>query len=602
MVGRKLAHYHILERIGAGGMGVVYRAQDKQLGRSVALKVLGDGVQVDDKARARLLREARTASALNHPNICTIYEARQVEGETYIAMELVEGRPLSALVGRDGLPAETVIRYGTQLADALAHAQDRGVVHRDLKGANVVVTPDGRPKILDFGLARRAIEETEEATRTLEPLTAEGAVAGTVPYMAPEVLRGEPADTRSDLWALGVILYQAVTGRLPFEGRTAFDMTSAILRDTAPPLPASVPPGLAMIIQRLLAKPAGERYQRASEVRAALEATQPHVNPAAVVPERPSRRRWLWAAGALPVAAALAWLGGRSSNRMAAPATGPRLSDGSRPSANAEASEYYERGLLFSGSGPRSDLPQWRRMLERALELDPKFAAARGQYAFTSMLPAYFGQSIDAAALYKAEEEARQALRDDPECAVAHSALAGIYLTLGRKELVPGEVDKALQANARDPAIHLWRALYRLANGDYQEAIGQQKEIVARWPLFSPARFYYAWALREQGETAAAIRELRRALEQGPGTPMFLWELARAHMDSGDLRAARQAVEGVDSQFRQNPWARLTWGLLLAREGKKTEALRELDEPTLAYAGSSYPWPPAGGGGFCGCR
>ena len=370
---------------------------------------------------------------MNHPNICTIYEARQVEGETYIAMELVEGRPLSALLGRDGLPAETVIRYGTQLADALAHAQDRGVVHRDLKGANVVVTPDGRPKILDFGLARRAIEETEEATRTLEPLTAEGAVAGTVPYMAPEVLRGEPADTRSDLWALGVILYQAVTGRLPFEGRTAFDMTSAILRDTAPPLPASVPPGLAMIIQRLLAKPAGERYQRASEVRAALEATQPHVNPAAVVPERPSRRRWLWAAGALPVAAALAWLGGRSSNRMAAPATGPRLSDGSRPSANAEASEYYERGLLFSGSGPRSDLPQWRRMLERALELDPKFAAARGQYAFTSMLPAYFGQSIDAAALYKAEEEARQALRDDPECAVAHSALAGIYLLSGAR-------------------------------------------------------------------------------------------------------------------------------------------------------------------------
>jgi serine/threonine protein kinase len=145
MLGRTLAHYVILERIGAGGMGVVYRARDTQLERPVALKVVADA-QVGERARARLMREARTASALNHPNICTIYEAGEAEGETYIAMELVEGRPLSALIGKAGLPVETVIRYATQIADALAHAHDRGIVHRDLKGANVMVTPEGRPQ------------------------------------------------------------------------------------------------------------------------------------------------------------------------------------------------------------------------------------------------------------------------------------------------------------------------------------------------------------------------------------------------------------------------------------------------------------------------
>jgi serine/threonine protein kinase len=183
MVGRTLGHYRIEEQIGAGGMGIVYRARDLQLGRSVALKVVGEREQVGDKARERLLREARTASALNHPNICTVYEAGEADGQMYIAMELVEGRPLSALIGSEGLAVETVIRYGAQIADALSHAHERGVVHRDLKSANVIVTPEGRAKVLDFGLAKRIVEETE-ATRTEEPLTEAGAVAGTLSYMA----------------------------------------------------------------------------------------------------------------------------------------------------------------------------------------------------------------------------------------------------------------------------------------------------------------------------------------------------------------------------------------------------------------------------------
>jgi tetratricopeptide (TPR) repeat protein len=230
-------------------------------------------------------------------------------------------------------------------------------------------------------------------------------------------------------------------------------------------------------------------------------------------------------------------------------------------------------------------------MLERALALDPKFAAARGQYAFASMIPVYFGEYLDPGVFYKAEEEARQALRDDPTCAVAHSALAGIYLSLGCKELVPGEADKALQTNSRDPAIHLWFPLYNRANGDYQQAIHQMKEIITRDPTFGPARFYYGQTLHEHGDTPGAVRELEQLLEQAPGPGSPHWSLARVYMDSGDLPSAREAAERVDLRQRQLPWSRLTWALLLARESKNKEALQEIDEQTLAWAAASYLGP-----------
>ncbi len=594
MVGRTLAHYLIQEKIGAGGMGVVYRARDTQLERSVALKVVGEQAQVDETARARLLREARTASALNHPNICTIYEAGVADGETYIAMELVEGQPLSAMIGGDGLPVEMAIRYGAQIADALAHAHERGVVHRDLKSANVIITPEGRPKVLDFGLAKRVIEASSaDATRTAEPLTEAGTVSGTLSYMAPEVLRGEPADARSDLWALGVMLYQAVTGTLPFQGPTGFQISSAILRDSAPPLPVGpggAPPGLAAIIQRLLAKQPGERYQRAGEVRAALEAIQPGVSgPVPVV--RVSRRRWLWAAGSVAVAAAVVWIGIQRRGKPTAPAGGRRLSDGNRPSTNPEANEYYERALLFGPTGARQDLPQERRMLERALAVDPKFAAARAEYAFTHVVMILRGDSNDASWLYKAEEETRQALQDDPGCGRAHTVLAATYLLQGRKELVPGEVDKALKANPGDPTPYSWLLFYHQMNGDYAQAIQQARQMVTRWPLYWPGHAALGDLLLEQGDTGGAIREQERILEQDTQNVQALSFLARAYMDSGDLPKARQTLERARSGDRQNYRLRQYWALLLALEGKRTEAVREMDGEVQAYAAAYFRGP-----------
>jgi serine/threonine-protein kinase len=220
------------------------------------------------------VHEARLASKLNHPHICTIYEVGESDGQTFIAMELVDGQALSARVADDPLPVEQVLRYGQQMADALAHAHGRGVVHRDFKSANVVVTPDGQVKVLDFGLAKRLTGEelTDATTVSRHSLTAPGVVAGTLAYMAPEQFRGQTADARSDIWALGIVLYEMAAGKRPFQGQTGFELSSAILSQPVPALAGSVPAPLEGVIDRCLAKEPGLRYQRAGEVRAALDA------------------------------------------------------------------------------------------------------------------------------------------------------------------------------------------------------------------------------------------------------------------------------------------------------------------------------------------
>src|SRR6266576_756556 len=275
VIGKVLGHCRVLAKIGEGGMGVVYRAHDEVLHRDVALKVVKHDARLDSTTSQSLLYEARASSSLSHPNICTIHEVGESDGDLYIVMELVEGKSLRAMSADAGLPAESVLRYGVQIASALTRAHDRGIIHRDLKTANIVVTSEGLVKVLDFGLAKQVGSGIfEGSTRSFATVQDASSVSGTLPYMAPEILRGEPADYRTDLWALGVVLYEAASGRLPFEGRTGFEISSAIMRELANPLGPPVPPGLWTIIQRCLAKEPLQRYQRASEVQAALEAVQ----------------------------------------------------------------------------------------------------------------------------------------------------------------------------------------------------------------------------------------------------------------------------------------------------------------------------------------
>lgn len=276
MIGTRVGHYVVEAQLGAGAMGIVYRAFDSRLERKVAIKVLAD-VGSSPRARDRILHEARSASALNHPNICTVHEVGEDGDTLYLVMELVEGRSLAALLPGDGLPAETVLTYGIQIAGALAHAHVRGVVHRDLKCTNVVVTPEGQAKVLDFGLAQRmdqfvVSEESETVTSIRDSLLLPGRTAGTLAYMPPEALRGELVDGRADIWALGVMLHEMLTGRLPFDGRTMLELSGLIQHAPPSALPTRVPPGLRAIVGRCLAKETARRYQDAGEVRAALEA------------------------------------------------------------------------------------------------------------------------------------------------------------------------------------------------------------------------------------------------------------------------------------------------------------------------------------------
>ena len=331
LIGQTISHYRIVEKLGAGGMGEVYRARDQHLERDVALKILPTDCQGSAEAQKELLREARSASALNDSHICVIYEVGEAEGRSFIVMELVEGRPLNLLIPPAGLLPELVLRYGVQVATALAHAHDHGIIHRDIKTANIVITPSGQVKVLDFGLAKRYGErEFAEATRSIQSAIDAGTIVGTLPYIAPEILCGEQASPRSDIWSLGITFFEMSAGQRPFRGQTGFELTSGILREPLPPLPPQLPPGLRWVIECCLEKEPGHRYQRASEVRAALEAvhTQPGASSAVAVAVRPAAfaKSSLWILGmivlalvAALLAANVAGLRDRAFHRASAP-------------------------------------------------------------------------------------------------------------------------------------------------------------------------------------------------------------------------------------------------------------------------------------------
>jgi TolB-like protein/Flp pilus assembly protein TadD len=311
LIGTTLSQYRILEKLGEGGMGEVYLAEDTSLKRKVALKVLPPAMAADPERLARFKREAEAVAALNHPNIVTIHSVEEVDGTHFLTMEWVEGKTLGQLMSRGALPLERVFELGMPIADALASAHAKGITHRDLKPANVMVNDEGRVKILDFGLAKLAWEGAEEASdeQPTQALTQEGLAVGTVPYMSPEQVRGEAVDHRTDIFSLGVLLYEMASGRRPFEGKSSADLVSAILRDRPPSvtdLRAELPHHLGRVLQRCMEKDPEKRFQTAKDVRNELEGLKLEVSSgtarlsSASMPAAPARtsgsasRRALW--------------------------------------------------------------------------------------------------------------------------------------------------------------------------------------------------------------------------------------------------------------------------------------------------------------------
>ena len=315
MIGRTISHYKILEKLGQGGMGVVYKAEDTKLDRTVALKFLGDHLTAHEELRQRFIREAKAAASLDHANICTVYEIGEDAGKTFIAMAYLGGPTLEKRLDEGPLPIEDAVRYGAGLAAGLAAAHNAGVVHRDVKPSNIVVSEaksgqDSQAVLMDFGLAQLARETTK--------LTQEGSTIGTAGYMSPEQAQGSEVDHRSDIWSLGAVLYEMVAGRSPFGGDYQQAVLYAVINEQPEPLNAvrpDVPAELERIVNKTLAKKPGDRYQSADELTAdlrALQRLQESGSDMAAAPPPKNASRWAVPAAAAVVLAAGAgfWFAG----------------------------------------------------------------------------------------------------------------------------------------------------------------------------------------------------------------------------------------------------------------------------------------------------
>ena len=585
--GTRLGPYSVLGQLGEGGMGEVYRAMDSKLGRDVAIKVLPETFALDADRRARFEREARTVASLNHPNIVVLHSVEEVDGVRFLTMELVEGQSLDRHITPGGVPISRVLELGIAVSDALTAAHAKGVVHRDLKPANVMLTTEGRVKVLDFGLAKLGATEPESAATQTTPMSGEGQVMGTVPYMAPEQLRGESVDARADLFALGVLLYELATGQRPFKGGTLADVTSAILRDSPPPLGSvrtELSGDLERIVSRCLEKDPDRRVQTARDVRNELELARRTLESGPVPKEgtpgfagRPAiavlpfenrsgdpeqeyfadglaedliARLSLWRA--FPVIArnssflfrgktvdvkqVSAGLGVRyvvlgsvrkAGNRVRISAqlvdagTGQNvwaqtfdreLTDvfavqdeiseaiaaslvvdlqraeharvQHRAPESLEAWGLYQRALPFFTRFTREDFEQAKVLLERAIELEPRFSTAWARLAEAEIWQVLNGwtdspeRTLDLAVTH-----ARHAVALDPRDAEAHIELAFALMTAGDGHAAIEEAERGVQLNPSHPMALLFKAyIWHMTGHPPEESI----ELVHRAMKLSP--------------------------------------------------------------------------------------------------------------------
>jgi serine/threonine-protein kinase len=578
MIGRRISHYEVNEALGSGGMGVVYRAHDITLDRDVAIKVLPGDRPRTENARRRFRREAMAASALSHPNIITIYEI-SCDGETdFIAMEYVRGSTLTTILKSRKLSLEEALQYAVQISDALAKAHGAGVIHRDMKPGNIMVTEDGLVKILDFGLAKFNPDMTEtddgsKLDRTKEvTLTQPGMVTGTVFYMSPEQARGEKVDARSDIFSFGSVLFEMITGKLPFTGANSI----AVLHNLhfSPPrdleqLRPDLPPDLVSLLERMLEKSVEKRVQTMTEVgyelrKAAGMSVEPPTwqRSASWLPPtaarnaykpRASWKKWLWSIAGV-VIVALATLGGWQ--RINQKWVNPQQTAQSSPDAPVEDNAYalYQRARQNLDHYDREgNVDNAIKLLERAVQLDPQSAASYAGLAeayyfknkanpdphWQKLMATYADKSIgldsylaaahvskglsetQAGDTAEAEKEFKKAAELDPKNAAPHLWLGSMYKSKGKADLPREELNRALALNADDWKIYLNLGGLAYDASNYKDAASNWEHALKLEPDSEIVLEDLVAAYHNLGRDDDAAAVLQHALEAKPTADVY---------------------------------------------------------------------------------
>ncbi|MDP9263517.1 MAG: protein kinase [Acidobacteriota bacterium] len=641
MTGQTISHYRVLEKLGGGGMGVVYEAEDTQLGRRVALKFIPENLAADSTALERFRREARAASQLNHPNICTIHAIEEHDGHPFLVMEKLEGESLKHRMKGQPLPAEDVLDIGAQVADGLEAAHSKGIVHRDIKSANIWLTPRGQAKILDFGLAKLApqIPAMKEGDDTPsgsaeEPLTAMGTIPGTAVYMSPEQARGEELDSRSDLFSLGAVLYEMATGRRPFRGSNVVTTLYAILHEkplSPLSLNPSLPPGLEPILGKALEKKKERRYQSAADLRADLAILKRES-------DTRTKNRILLGGGPVPVAAstgtfqlplwrrlwvqllavvvlALLMTAGVAlwQKRLRAAAPAAKNTIAVLPFQNISA-DVETDFLRFALADEITRMLSYTRSLEvRPTAATQKYAAgapdlqqAGRELRVATLLTGHFMREGEQLRItWEAVEVQSNRLLWQGSLTVPIRDPVRMEQTLAaqvRNELLPalGGAAGAPDTDTRPKNPEAYELFLRAGAmprdpAPNRDAIAVLEHVTQLDPGYAPAwealgmRYYYEGSYGGGGAQAMAQSEaaLERAMKLDPGLVTAGSRLTRNHVEKGDLKQAYQDAQELVRRRPENPQAHFTLAYVLRYAGLAREAARECEEALRLDPGNS---------------
>jgi tetratricopeptide (TPR) repeat protein/TolB-like protein/predicted Ser/Thr protein kinase len=602
MVGRTITHYRIVDELGRGGMGVVYVAEDTKLGRKVAIKMLTRDVTGDRERVERFIREAQAASAVNHPNIATIYEIDEADGATFIAMELVEGQTLRACMDA-GLPSDAVLDISLQVCVGLAKAHELGIIHRDIKPENVIVRPDGIAKILDFGLAKLVESSGDVDDTGAMELTQAGAVVGTARYMSPEQAQGSPVDVRSDVFSVGALLYEMIARRPAFEGQNRMQLLYAVVNSSPQPIQDTdgYPPGLHDILARTLAKTPSDRYANCGEVADAIKSLT--ISAAGAVPGARTDQAWVAATGVVPAEGGI---------RIAdEPSTAPRHAVAVLPFRNttgAPDADWMRTGLQEMLSSDLTHIPTIRvvqpdrlNAVLGDLKLGPESlfddATVKSVSEFLNVDTVVSGTYLKLGPASRIDvritrpttgEEAHVKVESKDEAElfgmVAHIAAEILrWVETGAdRDLVATMVGEGGSATPEAVRTYI-DGLAKLHEGNNIEAVRLLAEASGYDDDFAMAYTYAAEALSNLGRDAEAGEALAKAVKHADrlSRPDRLFVAAREAMASGEVRKAIGALEDLTRLLPNNLGAVYELALAYELEGEwdlSTKNLRHVIE------------------------